>query len=95
MARCFPLRALCSLSFKPIRFTGISSPRVNIAEPDVIVAPGGKRPIRQSDVIDLPDPDSPTIPSDSPTTSEKERLFRTVELPNATERLLMLRMGFM
>src|SRR5882757_5463191 len=52
------------------RSTGASSVRLNFAWPKVRAC-GGRRPIKASDVTDLPEPDSPTSPSTSPGAIEK------------------------
>jgi len=61
---------------------------VSSAIPDTIFAPGGRSPIRLRAVIDLPEPDSPTIPKDSPKAKLNDNPSSTGFDPNATERFL-------
>ncbi len=42
-----------------------------------------------NDVMDLPEPDSPTIPTIFPLGIENEMFFRISFLPNESERFLM------
>lgn len=49
----------------------------------------GKRPIMASEVMDLPDPDSPTTPKIFPFPTENETFFRISFSPNFKERFFI------
>ncbi len=86
-----PRMARSSLSLRPT-----SSSPASLMDP-VTFPPCGTRPITASEVIDLPDPDSPTMPRVLSGSTRKERSFTTStgprEVGNAMVRCSTSRSG--